>query len=716
MNKTALTKFLLLVMLSLSTTAVTAQAGAGKWRALLPSLADTSLVNALNGLSEIYAYHDTDSSLFFAAEAIRTADAMPYPRGKAVAFLHLAFNELLVGTVPDVERYSTQAASLLAHDQTDEGRLQFTQALKMLALSQWGQSRFDKAMSYYKEAEQVCFRMGDRKTLAEIYGQMSALETQRGQYKNSLAYCIKGIPLWRQPASFSCTGFSALALLYNSVGDHETALAYCRESSKMTTEESRPSDQLRFFMGETYFQMGQLDSAILCYRLKERPAKLRSLVAHVELYREQAWSLSRTGEVHAARGQYDSAILLLTKSLNYFEAVNDVNQIMWTLLRLAKACEEKNQAAASQQYARKLLDYAGRTGARQYLRDAHFVLYNHFEHHQQSDSAYRHLLHYTRLKAIIDEDQAQQQLAFFNSELKAEKASTRIAELTKEQQVQHLQLKQSSLQKYFLLTVLALFLAIGGILLRNVALKQQSEKSRRELTENELRLQRFEHDRVKADLQQQAMALEMQALRSQMNPHFIFNSLNSINRFILLNNTDRASEYLVKFAKLMRQILQNSEQSLIPLEQEMDTLELYLQLEALRFNNRFTFNISAQQDMDISALKVPPLIIQPYAENAIWHGLMHKEETGHLEITIHEQADTLIITVTDDGVGRKKAAAMSAKDNPRRSFGSKITADRVAMLRRMYDQDAAVTINDLVSTEGEAMGTEVIITVPINCG
>jgi tetratricopeptide (TPR) repeat protein len=383
MNKMTFTKFLLLLVLPFSTTGVVAQTGAGKWRKMLPSLTDTSLVNAFNRLCEAYVYYDTDSTLFFAAQAISTAEAIQYPRGKAVAYFHLACNALLVGTLPGMERYSAEAVSLLEHDETAEGRLQLARALKVLAVSHWGQGRFDKAVSYYKKAEQVCLRMGDKKILADIYGQLGALETQRGQYKSSLAYCIKGMPLWREPASFSCNGFAALALLYNSVGDYQTALAYCRESNRMITAEREPGQQFRFFMGETYFQLGQLDSAIFCYRHDVRlKQKFRSLVPATPWCRQQIWSMSRTGEVYAARGQYDSAILLLTTSLHYFEAVSDVNQILWTLLRLANACVGNNHYAEAQHYARSLHDYARRFGARQYLRDAHFVLYNLFEHHR----------------------------------------------------------------------------------------------------------------------------------------------------------------------------------------------------------------------------------------------------------------------------------------------------------------------------------------------
>ena len=124
-------------------------------------------------------------------------------------------------------------------------------------------------------------------------------------------------------------------------------------------------------------------------------------------------------------------------------------------------------------------------------------------------------------------------------------------------------------------------------------------------------MERSEKERQMAELKQKATELEMQALRAQMNPHFIFNSLNSINRFILQNNKAQASEYLTKFSKLVRMILQNSQASLITLESELESLELYLDLEALRFNYHFDYKISVPKDMDISVLKVPPLIFNP---------------------------------------------------------------------------------------------------------
>ncbi len=220
-------------------------------------------------------------------------------------------------------------------------------------------------------------------------------------------------------------------------------------------------------------------------------------------------------------------------------------------------------------------------------------------------------------------------------------------------------------------------------------------------------------------LKQKASELGMQLLRTQMNPHFIFNSLNSINRFILQNNRQEASEYLTKFSKLIRLILQNSQASLISLESELESLELYLDLESLRFDYRFDYKISISKD--IYSLKVPPLIIQPFAENAIWHGLMHmpvgevgKEEKGHLNIEIFQQNDFLFFRIIDNGIGRKKAAELKSKTAIKQnSMGLQITAERIVMIQNKKENESPVMINDLVNADGTAAGTEVIIKMPV---
>jgi LytS/YehU family sensor histidine kinase len=154
--------------------------------------------------------------------------------------------------------------------------------------------------------------------------------------------------------------------------------------------------------------------------------------------------------------------------------------------------------------------------------------------------------------------------------------------------------------------------------------------------------------------------------------------------------------------------------SSIDLEREIESLQLYLELEALRFNNKFSFKIAVAPNVDITMVKVPPLLIQPFAENAIWHGLMQKNEAGHLDIKVVQEERHLILRVTDDGVGRQKAAEIKSKSATRhKSLGLKITEDRIARLGASTMTESSITINDLVHPDGSAAGTEINIKIPL---
>ncbi|MEK6481082.1 histidine kinase [Catalinimonas sp. 4WD22] len=210
--------------------------------------------------------------------------------------------------------------------------------------------------------------------------------------------------------------------------------------------------------------------------------------------------------------------------------------------------------------------------------------------------------------------------------------------------------------------------------------------------------------------------VEMQALRSQMNPHFLFNCLNSINRFVVSHQPAEASEYLSRFARLVRMILQNSQSPLVPLVEEIEAMRLYMDMEALRFEHRFTYEIKISKEVEIQYIEIPPMLLQPYLENAIWHGLLHKEEgNGHLILEITKQDDMLICTIEDNGIGREQAALLQKnKSAKRKSMGMKITSERLRLLERQRNIKAEVQIKDLVAADGSALGTQVNIRMSLH--
>jgi ligand-binding sensor domain-containing protein len=218
----------------------------------------------------------------------------------------------------------------------------------------------------------------------------------------------------------------------------------------------------------------------------------------------------------------------------------------------------------------------------------------------------------------------------------------------------------------------------------------------------------------KTEMHRRIAEMELKALRAQMNPHFIFNSINSIQNFILKNDSENAQRYLSRFSKLIRNVLENSEHEEITIAQEIETLELYLQIEALRFGFKFNYRIIADDNLG-KLMKIPAMIIQPYLENAIWHGLMHKEGERNLTLILKRDGDNFVhCTVDDDGIGRKRAAEINSGGNTlHTSMGMQITFDRLEILNKQYGLHTNVIVTDKKNEAGIACGTKVEIFIPV---
>lgn len=213
--------------------------------------------------------------------------------------------------------------------------------------------------------------------------------------------------------------------------------------------------------------------------------------------------------------------------------------------------------------------------------------------------------------------------------------------------------------------------------------------------------------------QQQKLAnnlLALKSLRSQMNPHFIFNALNSVNNYIAKSDERSANRYLSEFSTLMRSVLENSEEDFIPLTKELELLQLYVKLEHSRFPEKFDYKVTIDEQIDVSAFQIPPMLLQPYIENAIWHGLRYKEEKGYLNIDLKQKdKDSLVITISDNGIGRKKSAQLKTSNQKKqKSKGMGNIKKRVAILNDMYKDKVDVYISDM---ESDGTGTKVVFTL-----
>lgn len=231
----------------------------------------------------------------------------------------------------------------------------------------------------------------------------------------------------------------------------------------------------------------------------------------------------------------------------------------------------------------------------------------------------------------------------------------------------------------------------------------------------EWRIRRFrKEEKLKSEYEHQLMQLEAQALRSQMNPHFIYNCLNSIKSLMQENETEKGVSYLTTFSKLIRTLFNNADKKLITLYDEVETCKLYLQLETMRFDARFMYSIEIDDQLDLKSIFIPALIIQPFIENAIWHGIIPKGNEGKLSLFVKRNNNLVEIIVEDDGVGREVSMQSKSRSNiTHQSKGVNLTQARIELDNLLRQQEAGVQVIDKKDSSGNPAGTKVVITLKI---
>ena len=241
------------------------------------------------------------------------------------------------------------------------------------------------------------------------------------------------------------------------------------------------------------------------------------------------------------------------------------------------------------------------------------------------------------------------------------------------------------------------------------------------LCANQIQRIRAEEEKKKASIEllenrQKATESRLQSLRLQMNPHFLFNALNSIQQMILANEDIIATKYLSRFSKLLRAILVHSDKESITLKEELDILQLYIELESIRFKDQFNYKIIVDEEIETEEVKIPTLLVQPFVENAIWHGLMHKEGERNLIVQFTEEGDFIKCRVEDNGVGRKQSAESKlavAQPSKHTSKGIAVSQERLRAMRTANGHPGTIEIKDLVDSNGNPAGTSVEINFPI---
>ena len=670
----------------------------------LPVLNSREKIDALNTASEMFSgfygfggfIHRVDSMKLYSEKANQEANKIGYKYGIARSLLGLVKSKAFQRIKDSMSKKYIQQAILIGEEIKNDS---------ILAMAYYQLAGFEDEVGNYKKAIQYFERAGDYGTVGEVYTWLCMHYTYNGEYEEAFEYAQKSLELSKKNAHTAWGhelvqwALYNMADLYKAAGDYESAMSclrQAREYGKLHELEWNMDDGI----GELLALMNKPDSSLYYLQNFKRNAPMNQLGADMFI-----------GETYLNMKEYGKAKQLFQYVVDSLKKSKDPFLPFLTrgLINVGKACAGEKNYRDALKYTKEGYKII------RYFTDPQFVMETYklfavvYHHLGNNDSAYFYLDKYTILK---DSAQNKQFLWRLNSKLnkykqvaEIAKKESQIALLNKDNKIKQQQLKQEALQKNYLLILLSALVLTGFFIYRSVYLKRKNERLR---LENALTVQNLESEKKHAELKQQAIELEMQALRAQMNPHFIFNCLSSINRFIFKNETRAASDYLTRFSRLIRMVLMHSQKRLIPLEDELEMLKLYLDMERLRFGNAFDYTLSITNAVESTSIFIPPLLLQPFCENAIWHGLMHKEGQGHLSVEINEEKGILYCVITDNGVGREKAESFKSKSAEKeKSMGLKITKERLSLLNQGTTGGTFYEIEDVLDDNNEVTGTKV---------
>lgn len=593
-------------------------------------------------------------------------------------------------------------ADLNKHPQLDSIRI-----VKLIALGHACPSSDTNRIQYYREALSIATTLKDTLSQAKLYSIFLVRSKSDGLYPEAFEYGQKALKAYKNIAHYKgiAAVYNELSAIYMVQHKYEEGLALQQEGYELLRDKAPSRELIR-------------------------------LMCNISFY------------AYIKQGKYVEAQTLITEALGYAKQINNRENIIHCYTLLLKVCidsKEKVVQSDCQNYADSIafiypkLDpkitkrytaayilsyyYSKQNDSTLAFKYAHLALtsakdmrrkYNISEAYNHLFSLYYNFGEYVKaiealeqsysIKDSIFHDKSVAQLQELETKFKTEKAVQDKELAEKETRLAEAEARsyRNSLISLFIVVLLA-FLSIVFYVWQ-YRLRKQKELVSKELSSTQKRL----------EVEQQFRKAELKALKAQLNPHFMFNALNSIQDYILLNEKELASDYLGKFADLMRIYLNHSQEGNLSLEEEIEALELYLDLESVRFDHSIEYTITADEELDIEALKIPTMLVQPYVENAIKHGLFHKKGERQVHIHFNEyNEDYIEAIVKDNGIGRAAANKINEHRNPNhKSFATSANATRLQLLNHGRSQKIEVKFIDLYQNK-EVAGTEVRILIPL---
>ncbi|MCP4440489.1 MAG: hypothetical protein GY810_16210 [Aureispira sp.] len=579
--------------------------------------------------------------------------------------------------------------------------------MKLVGLGHATPSSDTSRIQYYREALSIATTRKDTLSQGRIYAILLVRSKSDGRYPEAFEYGQKALKAYRSIEYYKGIAgvYNELSAIYIIQHKYEEGLALLQEGYELLREKKPSRELIRLMCNISFY----------AYIKHKKYTEAQTLITEALGYAKQINNreniihcytlllkvcIDSNGEVAQADCQsYADSIAAIYPKLG-----PKITKRYTAAHMLSYYYSEQNDRTFAFKYARLALASAKDMRRKHNIAEAYAHLFEVYLKFGEHDLAINALNESHKVKDSIFNEKSLAKLQTLETQFKTEKA-IQDKELA-EEKAKLAEEKAKSYQNWLIAILIFCLMVLVSIAfyIWLYRLRKQKELVSKELSSTQERL----------EVEQQFRQAELKALKAQLNPHFMFNALNSIQDYILLNEKELASDYLGKFADLMRIYLNHSQEGNLSLEEEIEALELYLDLESVRFDHSIEFNIKTDGNLDIDDLKIPTMLVQPYVENAVKHGLFYKKGERKIDVQFKEHNDDYLeAIVRDNGIGREASAEINKKRNPNhKSFATSANATRLHLLNHGRSQKIEVKFVDLYQDQ-KATGTEVRILIPL---
>ncbi len=548
---------------------------------------------------------------------------------------------------------------------------------------------YDSAVPYLNQALENFKTIKDTTGIVFVQNNLAVVKMHLGKYADALKYYQQNLAFAESKKDYEnmLLACNNMGITYHDWKKYDRALFYYKKALGIlnTINEEERKGSVYNNIGEVYQKMGKIDSAQFyfekSYLINKKYNKQHSLLI----------TITSMGDINFQKGNYREAYKRYKDALVISKRIPDDLNTSLITIKIGKVLNKLNKYSLAKSYLLDGLKLSEQLGIKNNILEAYKGLIENGHLTKDPNLIYTYHQKYMALNDSLFNDKNMKAINEMEAKFKTAQKEREIAILTADKKAKELEIQMQRNQKYFIIIAVLLLLFVAYLLFNRYRIKQL---------------------KIKTTLEKARISIEQRLLRSQMNPHFIFNSLNSIGSFIGTKNISEAQSYLTKFAKLMRLILENSRKPDIPLEDEIQALQLNLELEKLRFENRFDFELKVDEDIDTENTYISPMLIQPFIENAIKHGFKNKKDKGFIKLSFTKSGNLLICEIEDNGIGREKAEQLKQQAGIKHnSLGTQVTSERFEDLKTIHPE-AGFTIIDLKNDAGNPAGTKVIVKIP----